>query len=118
MSDLGFDPRGYCERLAKACPDRFTEVTVTVLTSHSMTSRSTYENVWQVVDSTRPNMPVRLNLDWTLWAFFGPLADERKIQPSALFETCATFWAHGSALESIIASVVESFEQEKVSTNG
>lgn len=95
MSDLGFDVRGYCERLVKACPDRFTEVTVTVLTS-----RSTYENVWQVVDSTRPNLPVRLNLDWTLWAFFGPLADERKIS---------------TLLEEIIAAVVESFESQNES---
>lgn len=128
MSELGFDVRDYCERLAKACPDRFTEVTVTVLTS-----RSTYENVWQVVDSTRPNLPVRLNLDWTLWAFFGPLADERKIakihalitptrldgssaslRASVAFKVIGGFipmsTAYDSLLESIIAAVVESFE--------
>lgn len=99
MSDIGFDPRPYCERLAKACPERFTEATVTVLTS-----RSTYENVWHIVDATRPNLPVRLNLDWTLWAFFGPLAQEHKIRLELDGDRP---W-----LESIIAAVVESFESE------
>ncbi len=126
MSDLGFDPRPYCERLAKAMPERFTEATVTVLTS-----RSTYENVWHIVDVTRPNLPVRLNLDWTLWAFFGPLADERKIDPLALYKSYdkrkqsafyratrdeRTKWHErdftNELLESIIAAVVESFESE------
>ena len=99
MSDLGFDPRGYCERLAKAC-DRF---------------NCWGDVAWQCNDLDNEATVFHGSDPANLWAFFGPIADERKIRPAALFETCATFWAHGSALESIISSVVESFESRNES---
>lgn len=122
MSALGFDPRPYCERLVKAGQGRFTI---------SCTGEQTGNRV--LIDD-----PVQGEYLWLdsrdsaeHWAFFGPLADERKIDPLALYKSYdkrkqsafyratrdeRTKWHErdftNELLESIIAAVVESFESE------
>lgn len=109
MSDIGFDVRPYCERLAEVS-DRFEFCTDTGVS-------------WSLTDAT--NGAVLGAMDWPdeemvpetkLWAFFGPLADERKIRPHGYDRDGrpGTFVFDGITtwLESIIAAVVESFESE------
>lgn len=108
MSDLGFDVRGYCERLAKACPDRYRFVQNADSWSllNANYSREAYFhshwlncNGWQV----------------ELWKLFGPLADARKIDVLECTKGIALSviaWRRDTLLESIIVAVVESFESE------
>lgn len=108
MSDLGFDPRPYCERLAKAMPDRF------------QVTKYAFDYIrWTVHDAERPDAwfdlesePRPLAMD--LWAFFGPLADEWNIEDirpyDLVMKRCER--PYPTLLETIIAAVVESFEEE------
>ena len=102
MSDLGFDVRGYCERLAKACPDRYRFIMDNLspgqwsLVNANYSRESFFHSHWLACNA-------RL---WQgeLWKFFGPLAQEHKIRLELDGDRP---W-----LESIIAAVVESFESE------
>jgi hypothetical protein len=116
MSDLGFDPRGYCERLAKASK-RFTF-------GKFMDS---YEGMLDYIHDANIDGELddgeghnRIDSAWSLWAFFGPLADERKIAKiyratvvvKVLGGLIPMSTGYDTLLESTIAAVVESFESE------
>lgn len=108
MNDLGFDPRPYCERLAKACPERF-----------PFKEEVLGNNPWAIEDRRHITGHVRAvwdecHIDY-LWMFFGPLADERRvtvIQCTKGIALSSIAWWRDTLLESIIAAVVESFESE------
>lgn len=118
MSDLGFDVRTYCERLAKACPERFR--VFHRLGGYYLRQKSdgvTFQepSAFQsdLLLATIPEGWVpyaRHPSEAAFWAFFGPLADERKIQPWRIAEHAIYVLRTGTLLESIIAAVVESFE--------
>lgn len=125
MSDLGFDVRPYCERLAKACDSRF-----------RVTGAG---DAWELHHPDKGKVDANMTyLDASdiqfateLWAFFGPLADEREIDLDRLADFHAGLdylidavdpaplglgpvapESERTILESIIAAVVESFESE------
>ena len=118
---MTFDLRPYCERLAKACPDRF--------------EMKVHNTFWALSDRERywnePEEDPYLAQLWSteseryVWRFFGPLADERKIETMTVVDP----WNNASDpqwceypilpirkkrtwLESLVAAVVESFEMK------
>lgn len=110
MSDLGFDPRGYCERLAKACPERY-RFAPNWLSADSWSLLNANYSREAYFHSHWLNCNVHV-CQGELWKFFGPLADERKIEPWRIAEHAIYVLRTGTLLESIIAAVVESFESE------
>ena len=121
MSDIGFDPRPYCERLAKAIPQRFRVFHRLggYYLRQECEGRAFQEPSALQSDLLLATIPegwvpyARHPSEAAMWAFFGPLADERKGKlaiplkggESAIYELRS-----GTLLESIIAAVVESFE--------
>lgn len=110
MSDLGFDVRGYCSRLAKACPERFTFI-----------EEVRGNNPWRIEDSVLAfghsrNVWDGCHIDY-LWMFFGPIADERKGRLMIPLKGSGSAYElrTDTLLESIIAAVVESFESQNES---
>lgn len=110
MSDLGFDVRAYCERLAKACPERY-RFALNWLGADSWSllnanySRDAYfHSHWLLCNGWQGE----------LWKFFGPLADKRKGRLMIPLKGSGNAYElrTDTLLESIIAAVVESFESE------
>lgn len=113
MSALGFDPRPYCERLAKACPERFRVGIHQVLRG----DHRGYVPEWICSEWERPSAVYvsASAAEWRYWAFFGPLADERRvtaIEGTKGLSLDLLAWRRSTLLESIIVAVVESFESQ------
>lgn len=118
MSELGFDPKPYCERLAAACPKRFKIIDWRVAHSSGLVQ------TWLIQNNGFGGIH-GLSPDPVQWQFWGPLADERNLVtinrvPMAVrlpdgYVSRGT--KYDTILESIIAAVVESFESQHESQN-
>ena len=103
---MNFDVRSYCERLAKADPERF-RLNVSITCTW-----------WHLADATNKADVYAGCYAYEAWAFIGPLADELGIKeidlgPSLDLDTDMTQYAYDSLLEATFAAVVEKLEAAK-----
>lgn len=103
MSDLATMARPYCERLA-ACSERFHFGPIPL-------------SGWGIVDKFGESISHARGYSVTaadFWNFFGPLADEFKVQPSnvSVGRDDPREWAKNTLLESIMSAVCEAVERQ------
>lgn len=99
---MNFDVRAYCERIAKACPDRFR--------LHEFEDDEDCCG-WTLVDNNKYNTVSEGESLATLWAFIGPLAVEIGVHRVTL-ECPLTGEKYADLLEATFAAVCDRLEAD------